>query len=136
MKRLLLALTLCLAFSSNLYAKKSEIKWEISGDLSVTVSDSTCEYNAESIFRAETHAHRTMEIHLDVLVGVENEIIYSETIYAREFSENQDFGPRVGPHFFVPMGMDWTLAWVLVSTRGKGRVVDAIDTLSGTCTSP
>ena len=129
MKRLLIVLSLCLVFSSSVYAKKPMIKSVRSGGLSEVVGTTSCEYSFMSDFSANLHAHKGMAAELKVLV--DNEAI---SLYSMGFSETADIVPCICPGpFYIDMGKDWSLVWVLESTRGQGHIIDAVEMVSGTC---
>lgn len=129
MKGLLTAIILSLVFSSSVYAKKAMIISTSHGGLSEVVGTTSCEYSFEDYFGAYVHAHKAMALELKLLIG--DEVL---TLYSRGFSATTNIVPHACPGpFHVDSGKDWSLAWVLVSTRGKGRIIDAVEMSAGTC---
>lgn len=140
MKRLLIALLLCLVFSSGAEARKVTLTSNPIGDLdeaagsdtSSGVPVATCEYTCTSPTHAFVHVRRGMSINLKVLVGDEE-----LSLYSRHFDRESTFTTTdVCPIFAVVQGSDWTLAWTIETSqgkRGKVRVVDATELASGTC---
>jgi len=129
MKSLLIVLSLCVFFSSSVYAKKPTIKSTRGSDLIETVGDATCKYESEGTYSINVHAHKNMAASLKVLFG--DEVL---TLYVLPFLETTDTVPAIHPGpFYVPRGQSWSVVWVLESTRGKGHVIDADEMNSGTC---
>jgi hypothetical protein len=42
-------------------------------------------------------------------------------------------GTGFRPNFEVDQGVSWTLVWTLMTTKGKGRILDVAEVTSGYC---
>jgi len=140
MKRLLIALLLCLVFSAGAEARKVTMSADPLGgldmaqgsDTSSGVPVATCEYTCIGETSAFVHVRRGMSVNLKVLAG-DAEM----SLYSRLFDSESTFTTKgVCPAFAVVQGTDWTLAWTIETSQGKKgkvRVVDAMELASGTC---
>lgn len=131
MKRVLIALFLCLIFSASAHAKKTEIFYSKAGALTLNQNAETgsCVYTCTAEFSASVHAHKSSALTFNLLL--DNETV---NLFARPFTTTTDYSGRSCPTFQVVAGTNWTLAWALESDKGNGRIIDAVEQLSGTCT--
>jgi len=145
MKRLLIALALCLVLSPVAEAKKVTLSANPIGDIPGSSSSDTssgtpvtmCTYTYAGYISARVNLRTTMSLHLTVLVNGESMDIrswYFDWYPGREIS----FNPYYNSPSFVIVGADtdWTLAWTIESVKGKNErvhIVDAVEISSGTC---
>jgi len=138
MKRLLIALALCLVLSPVAEAKKVTISASPIGDMVGSSSSDTssgepvtvCSYAHDGYVTAFVHVRKGMSLHLKVVAGNET-MDLSSWYFSREINFNASYR---SPSFnVVGAGTAWTLAWTIETDKGKGRIVDAIELASGTC---
>ncbi len=135
MKRLLIALFLCIVFSSVAQAGKPGFRdandpgldevLKGPGDNSVNGS---CEYSCVEPFTATVDGRKRMVLALQLVN--DNEVV---NLYTGTFTRTVTWIPRQCPRFEVNAGDSWTLAWTLSRPNGKGHIIDAIEVTSGTC---
>jgi len=129
MKRVLVALLLCFVFSFSAHAKKQMIGTSTIGglvDLSTDVS--SCKYTCSAGFSASVHTHKSTKLVFNLLVDD-----VSVPLDSWSFSETDNFTGGWCNVFYVGSGKSWEVAWTLESIKGKGRIIDAAEGLSGTC---
>jgi len=142
MKRLLIALALCLVLSPVAEAKKVTIissSWTTTDKVQTSQADPesgmvTCSYMFEGTTYVSAHVRPGMTISLRVIYGDTTEQLYHVDSW-REINLNTSFRR---PKFDVvgPVGTEWILAWTVESLKGKNErlhISDAIDVASGTC---
>jgi hypothetical protein len=136
MKSLFITLILTLVFSADAFAKKANIisagMSQSSPGTSQASSDETgCSYsnNWNFCYQARVHAHPAHILSFQVLTGDSGHIM--ETWQSAE--EYTDIKLWCKWDFHVPIGESWSLVWVLETTKGKGRVIDAAEMDGGTC---
>jgi len=137
MKRLLIASLFCLVFSSGAQGGHSGISSWSYEDLDVTLGAPTpddptayCAYKCKpgQQFYAYVQGSKGMVFSLDLLV---NDTVTS--LYSVLFTSSHGLGVNVCPAFELPEGSSWSLTWTLSSTKGKGRILDAIEVASDSC---
>jgi len=147
MKRLLIALALCLVLSPVAEAKKVTLSARPIGEIPGTSSSDTssgtpvtvCTYTYQGRVSALVNLRTEMSLHLAVIVNDDMMDLRSWHFGwypGREISWNASYKDPS----FVIVGEDteWTLAWVIESFNDKNqrvRIVDAVEISSGTCTS-
>jgi len=105
------------------------IKSARGGELDKVVTITNCEYSFTDDYSVNVHAHKGSAAALKLIIG--NEVT---SLYTMPFPETIDCVPETHPGpFTVPLEKEWSLVWVLESTRGKGRIIDAVEMNSGTC---
>jgi len=130
MKRVLIALFLCLIFSASAHAKKPEIFYSKAGVLALNQHAETksCIYTCTAEFSATVHAHKSSALTFNLLL--DNETV---NLFTRPFEKTTDYSGRSCPRIVVDAGTNWALVWALESDKGNGRIIDAVEQLSGTC---
>ena len=135
MKRLLIALLLCLFFSTGAEAKRVMITASPIGGLDETGATDPesgipiCDYSHEGYISAFVHVRAGMTVSLMVIVG-DQTMSLNSWIFSRETTFNASY---VNPRFTVVGVNDWILAWTVESGKGKERIIDSIELASGTC---
>jgi len=135
MKRLLIALFICFVFSSVAQAGKPAIGyWNNPGmtrtdNAPLPGSDTgSCTYTGDSYYTVFVRARKNTEISMQVISDTE-----TVNLYTRLIGSITSVGTSYRPNFEVDSGVSWTLVWVLSTTNGKGRILDAVEVTSGTC---
>lgn len=137
MKRLVIALLLCVVFSSGAEAKKvtlmsggiGELDYTLGSDTSSGTPITICQYECTDTTGVFVHARKSMTLNLQVIAGDT-----TMSLYSFPFDREMTFSvSNICPRFEVVQGTSWTMAWTLESNKGKGRVVDAVELASGTC---
>lgn len=138
MKRLLIALVLCLVLSPVAEAKKVDLIARpmdgLTGSSSADTSSGTpvivCSYKSTEYVYASVYVRAGMSLHLKVIAGDETMDLDS-WFFTRQVRYNVFY--RHPSFQIVGAGTEWTLAWTIESSKGKGRIVDAVELASGTC---
>lgn len=128
MKRVLVALFLCVVFSFSAHAKKQMIGTSTIGGLHLSTDGLMCKYTCTRSFSASVHTHKSTKLLFNLLVDD-----VSVPLDSWSFPETDNFTGGWCNAFYVGPGKSWAVAWTLESTKGKGRIIDAAEGLSGTC---
>lgn len=141
MKTSFLLLILAVAFSTNVFAKKLQI----SSASIVTYSDGpvysesvlggSCFYSSNQIFQASVHARKGNLLSLQIITDAGASLVDDYNSSWVVPIDGNWGTQKYGVGFTVEKGQDWSLVWVLESTKGKGRVIDAWEMRAGTCAS-
>ena len=142
MKRLLIALAVCLVLSPVAEAGKvtfTTASWTSTDKVQTSQADPdsgivTCSYMFEGTTFASAYVRAGMTISLRVVVGKDTEQLYHKDM-ERTINQNVQYSR---PKFDVigPTGTEWVLAWTVERLNGKKQrlhIVDAIEAASGTC---
>lgn len=139
MKTILVTLLLALVLSTNVYAKKVKIMRTFvhspPGTPSIYTEETGgqgCTYQLNSCFHASFHAHRGQALSLELVVGDSVTEVFRTWNYDMTITTGVDECPS---EFSVENGKAWSINWVIASTKGKGRIVDAHQSLSSVCLS-
>lgn len=131
----LFTLVLSLSISTVAEAKKSGITSVSSSpdsrdrEFVVTTDDQACTYQLATCLFASVYAHRSNTLALQV---VTDDAAGSMHMWILPDFKNYT-ALRCAGSFTVPRGQVWSLVWVLESTKGKGRIVDAVEQFASSC---
>ena len=138
MKTLLIAfctLILSLSVSTSAVAKKAGINAvnaSMAGRESafvVSVDDEACTYYLAACLSASVSTHKSntlaLQVVTDTAVGSVHTWILPEF---RNYTALRCMGS-----FTVPRGQLWSLTWVFESSKGKGRIIDAVEQFASSC---
>lgn len=135
MKRLLIALFICFAFSSVAQAGKPAISYWNNPGLDVTENGplpgedvGSCQYTSNELYSVFVRSRKNTELSLQVISDTETVSLYTKLI-----GSISNVGASYRPNFEVDAGVSWSLVWVLSSTHGKGRTLDAVEVTTGHC---
>jgi len=134
MKRVLTALFACLIFTPSVYAKKPDINWTDPGTLNLNEHAEYCEYKCSAPDQFSFHAHTHKSNLVELLLLIDDEVMPVWPAYSRPTNSQTEnpTGHWCGT-FAAGRGKNWTLVWVLESTKGKGRIIDSVEADSGFC---
>lgn len=136
MKRVLIALLLCFIFSSEIQAKKVQIGLTRGQGINSASEGGGCVYEISGFYSAYAHAHKSNELVLKALVGDRVTTVWDLDAFFPETTDpiqNKIAWPEDSSKWKADYGENWSLVWSLQSTKGKGRVIDAVEMTSGTC---
>jgi len=139
MKRLLIALSLCLLFSSSAEAGKvvlSSKALDPDGLAMAAPGDDgsgqiVCKYELKKSTTAYVEPRKGTTIYLKVIFDKTTITLYSRYLPTTKPLHTAEQSPSFE---IVGAGTEWILAWTLESDKGKnGHVIDAVVVASGTC---
>ena len=135
MKRLLITLFICFVFSPVAQAGKPGIEsWDDPG-LDTTDpaplpggGNGPCTYTGKKPYAVFVRARRNTEISMQLVTDTG-----TTSLFTRMVGNITSVGTSYRPNFQVDQGVSWTLVWTLSSTKGKGKILDAVEVTSGHC---
>jgi hypothetical protein len=141
MKTLLIAfitLILSLSVSTSAVAKKAGLT-AVGANLFgrdsafvVSVDDESCTYQLVACLTASVTTHKKNTLSLQVVTDATVGNLH--TWILPEFRNYTAM--RCNESFTVPRGKNWSLVWVFETSKGKGRIIDAVEQFASSCPAP
>lgn len=133
----LLTLIFSLSFSGIAEAKKTGINAVSASpgsrdrEFVVEADDQECTYHLATCLFASVSTHRNNTLALQVVT--DDAVGSIHTWLLPDFKNYTAL--RCAGSFTVPRGQLWSLVWVLESSQGKGRIIDAVEQFASSCPS-